>query len=85
MSNVYLVIQHQSADPEYDKSVVYTCATRKLAEYAAAKLNKEYQENVILDDDNQFVEVVDYDYDYHYYEVESYAIEKTKKDIDEYL
>lgn len=80
-NRVYLVIQHQSDSPEYDKNVVYTCATREVAEYAASQLNKEYHENVILDEDNQFVEVINYDYDYHYYEVESYAIENSIEEL----
>lgn len=83
MSNnrVYLVIQHQSSCPDFDKDVVYTCATREVAEYAAGQLNEEYHENVVLDDDNQFVKVVDYDYDYHYYEVKSYAIENSIEEL----
>lgn len=86
-NTVYLVIQHQSASPDFDKNVVYTCATREVAKYAAAKLNEEYHENVVLDDNYQFVEVADYNLDYHYYKVESYAIENSIEELkrDHYL
>lgn len=83
MRNVYLVIQHQFG--EYDNHVVYTCATREVAEYAAGKLNKEYaSKGVELDEDNQFVSVSDDDMMsdlYHYYTVEAYAIEESIEDL----
>ena len=81
---VYLVIQHQSSDPEFDNRTVYVCKTKQLAEYAAAKLNRKYSYNATLDEDNNFVEVPDGAEDWHYYTVESYAVEETKADIDEY-
>ena len=84
IENVYLVVQHQTSDPEFDNRTVYVCKTHALAEYAAAKLNKEYAENVNLDEDNQFVDIIDDDLDCHYYTVEGYAVEQDKKDIDEY-
>lgn len=82
MVNVYLVIQHQSGDPDYDKSVVYTCATEEVAEYAAKKLNKEYAENVELDEYGLFVDVKDWNLDYHYYDVEYFTIKQTTNDIE---
>lgn len=81
---VYLVVQHQSTSPEYDNRTVYVCNTRELAEYAAAKLNKEYAENVELDEDNLFIDIKDDMLEWHYYTVDSCAVEKTKEDIDEY-
>ena len=83
MSNVYLVIQHQFG--ECDKDVVYTCATREVAEYAAGKLNEKYaSEGVILDEDNLFVDISDDDMmndSYHYYTVESSAIEESIEEL----
>lgn len=84
MKRVYLVIQHQTSSPEFDNRTVYVCNTKELAEYAAAKLNRKYAENVELDEDKLFVDIKDYDKESHYYEVESYAIEETKEDIDNY-
>lgn len=84
LPRVWLVIQHQSADPEYDNRTVYVCKTEELAKYAAIKLNKRYAENAKLDDEGLFEDVIDEDDDSHYYTYESYAIEETQKDIDEY-
>lgn len=82
---VYLVMQHQSDDPEFYNYAVYVCESRELAEYAAAKLNKKYSYNAVLDENNQFVNIANTNIDWHYYEVESYVVEQTKKDIDEYI
>lgn len=84
IKNVYLVVQHQTSDAEYDNRTVYVCETHALAEYAAAKLNKKYAENVELDEDNQFIDIKDEMLDSHYYTVEGCAVEQTKQDIDEY-
>lgn len=81
---IWLVVQHQSDSDEFDNRTVYTCASQEIAEYAAAKLNKQYACNVELDDDNLFVDIKDTELDWHYYEVESSAIEETRQDIDEY-
>lgn len=79
---VWLVVQHQSSSPEYDNRTVYVCNSMALAEYAAAKLNAQYAENVELDENNLFIDIKDDMLDSHYYTVESYAVEETKKDID---
>ena len=84
MKRVYLVIQHQTSDVEYDNRTVYVCETYAIAEYAAIKLNKRYAENVILDEDNLFVDIKDETKDSHYYTIESYAVEQSEQDIDEY-
>jgi len=81
---VYLVEQHQSDSPEFDNRTVYCCATRELAEYAAAKLNKQYSHNAILDEDNLFIDLPEGAEEWHYYTVESCAVEQTQHDIDEY-
>lgn len=84
MSNVYLVIQHQALS-EYDKEVVYVCASEEVAEYAASQLNKEYASSgVELDENNLFVDVSDEDImndTYHYYTVESYAVENSIEEL----
>ena len=84
MSNVYLVIQHQALS-EYDKKVVYVCASEEVAEYAAGQLNKEYASSgVMLDENNLFVDVSDEDImgdTYHYYTVESYAVENSIEEL----
>ena len=84
IESVYLVVQHQTSDPEFDNRTVYVCKTRTLADYAAAKLNVQYADNVNLDEDNQFVDIIDDNLDCHYYTVEGYAVEQDKHDIDEY-
>lgn len=84
MERVYCVIQHQDSEPEFDNRTVYVCKTRELAEYAAAKLNKQYAKGVTLDEDSLVSDIANMDEDKHYYDVESYAIEQTKEDIDEY-
>lgn len=84
LPRVWLVIQHQSSDPEYDNRTVYVCKTEELAKYATIKLNKRYAENAKLDDEGLFEDIIDEDDDSHYYTYESYAIEETQKDIDEY-
>lgn len=84
LPRVWLVIQHQSSDPEYDNRTVYVCKTEELAKYATIKLNKRYAENARLDDEGLFEDIIDEDDDSHYYTYESYAIEETQADIDEY-
>ena len=84
LQRVWLVIQHQSSDPEFDGRTVYVCKTPELAKYATIKLNKRYAENVELDDEGLAMDVIDENDDSHYYTYESYAIEETQADIDEY-
>ena len=84
LPRVWLVIQHQSSDPEYDNRTVYVCKTEELAKYAAIKLNKKYAYNIELSDEGEAMDIIDEDDDSHYYTYESYAIEETQKDIDEY-
>lgn len=84
LPRVWLVIQHQSSDPEFDGRTVYVCKTEELAKYATIKLNKRYAENIELDDEGEAMDVIDENQDSHYYTYESYAIEETQKDIDEY-
>lgn len=82
---VYLVIQHQTACPEFDNSTVYVCATREIAEYTARRLNRIYAENVKLDKNDLFYDVIDFELDYHYYDVEAIELEETTKKIDKHL
>lgn len=84
LPRVWLVIQHQSSEPEYDNRTVYVCKTEELAKYATIKLNKQYAENIELSDEGEAMDVIDENQDSHYYTYESYAIEETQKDIDEY-
>lgn len=84
LPRVWLVIQHQSSEPEYDGRTVYVCKTEELAKYATIELNKEYADNIELDDEGLAMDVIDENQDSHYYTYESYAIEETQKDIDEY-
>lgn len=84
LPRVWLVIQHQSSDPEFDGRTVYVCKTEELAKYATIKLNKRYADNIELDDEGLAMDVIDEHLDSHYYTYESYAIEETQKDIDEY-
>ena len=84
LPRVWLVIQHQSACPEYDNRTVYVCKTEELAKYATIKLNKRYADNIELDEEGLAIDVIDENQDSHYYTYESYAIEETQKDIDEY-
>ena len=85
---IYLVIQHQALS-EYDNHVVFACASREVAEYAAGKLNKEYASSgVKLDKNNLFVSVSDKDLmgdTYHYYDVICRDIKQTKEDLNKYL
>lgn len=84
LPRVWLVIQHQSSDPEFDGRTVYVCKTEELAKYATIKLNKQYADNIELDDEGLAMDVIDENQDSHYYTYESYAIEETQADIDEY-
>lgn len=84
IERVYLVIQHQSSEPEFDGRTVYVCKTEELAKYAAIKLNKKYAENIELSDEGEAMDVIDENQDSHYYTYESYAVEQTQSDIDEY-
>lgn len=84
LPRVWLVIQHQSSEPEYDGRTVYVCKTEELAKYATIKLNKQYADNIELDDEGLAMDVIDEDKDSHYYTHESYAIEETQEDIDRY-
>lgn len=84
LPRVWLVIQHQSSDPEFDGRTVYVCKTEELAKYATIKLNKRYAENIELSDEGEAMDVIDENQDSHYYTYESYAIEETQDDIDEY-
>lgn len=84
LPHVWLVIQHQSSDPEFDGRTVHVCKTEELAKYATIKLNKKYAENIELSDEGEAMDVIDENQDSHYYTYESYAIEETPDDIDEY-
>lgn len=82
---VYLVIQHQTACPEFDNSTIYVCATRKTAEYTARRLNCIFAENVKLNEENLFCDVIDFELDYHYYDVEAIEVEENRKKINKHL
>lgn len=84
LERVWLVIQHQSSDEEFDGRVVYVCKTEEVAKYATIKLNKKYAENVELTDEGEALDVIDEYEDSHYYTYEASAVEQTKEDIDEY-
>lgn len=84
LPRVWLVIQHQSSDPEFDGRTVYVCKTQELAKYATIKLNKRYADNIELDDEGLAMDIIDENQDSHYYTYESYAIEETQQDIDKY-
>lgn len=75
MKNIYLVIQHQPAEPEYDNTTIYTYDNREAAEECAKRLNLEYAKGVVLDEDGLFYVVLNDEDDYHYYEVEASALE----------
>lgn len=84
LPRVWLVVQHQSSDPEFDGRTVYVCKTQELAKYATIKLNKRYADNIELDDEGLAMDIIDENQDSHYYTYESYAIEETQQDIDKY-
>lgn len=84
LPRVWLVIQHQSSDPEFDGRTIHVCKTEELAKYATIKLNKKYAKNIELSDEGEAMDVIDENQDSHYYTYESYAIEETQDDIDEY-
>lgn len=84
LPRVWLVIQHQSSDPEFDGRTIHVCKTEELAKYATIKLNKKYAENIELSDEGEAMDVIDENQDSHYYTYESYAVEETQDDIDEY-
>lgn len=75
MNKVYKVIQHQAAYPEYDNQTIYIYDNQKAAEECARRLNLEYAEGVILDDEGLFSDLVDDNDTAHYYTVESYIVE----------
>ena len=80
MNKVYKVIQHQAADPEYDNQTIYIYDNIEAAEECAKRLNLEYAEGVVLDDEGLFSYLVD-DYDTaHYYTIESYVVESKVDD-----
>lgn len=75
IKNVYMVVQHQPIEPNYDNATIYTYINREAAEECAKRLNLEYAKNVVLDEDGLFYTVVNDADDYHYYTVEPSLLE----------
>lgn len=75
MPAIYLVVQHQPCDAEYDNSTIYTYDNQQAAEDCTKRLNLEYAKNVILDEKGLFKAIEEDAYDYHYYEVEAFELE----------
>ena len=80
---VYQVVQHQYSEPEYDNQTIYIFDNIEAAEECARRLNLEYADGVILDEEGLFVEVSRDDC-CHYYSVESMIVESTVSDADVY-
>lgn len=80
---VYQVVQHQYSEPEYDNQTIYIFDNVEAAEECARRLNLEYADGVILDEEGLFVEVGRDDC-CHYYTVESMIVESTVSDADVY-
>ena len=80
---VYQVVQHQYSEPEYDNQTIYIFDNIEAAEECARRLNLEYADGVILDDEGLFVEVENDDC-CHYYTVESIIVESTVANVDVY-
>lgn len=80
-TKVFLVKQTQYSiddlrQDDYLRQTIYVCSTREKAEQYAKKLNKEYGDGAVFDDDNLFVEE-DYDSDFHhYYDVECMVVDE---------
>lgn len=80
-TKVFLVKQTQYSiddlcEDDYLRQTIYVCSTREKAEQYAKKLNKEYGDGAVFDDDNLFVEE-DYDSDFHhYYDVECMVVDE---------
>lgn len=76
IKNIFLVVQHQPESPEYDNTTIYTYSSREEAEECAKRLNLEYAKGVVLDENGQFMFVVNEEEDTcHYYEVVSSLLE----------
>ena len=80
MNKVYKVIQHQAADPEYDNQTIYIYDNIEAAEECARRLNLEYAEGVVLDDEGLFSYLVDDSDTAHYYTIESDVVESKVDD-----
>ena len=80
-TKVFLVKQTQYSYDEFDNSdylrqTIYVCSTREKAEQYAKKLNKEYGDGAVFDNDNLFVEE-DCSCDFHhYYDVECMMVDE---------
>ena len=70
---VWLVIQNQT-DSEYDRSVVNVVDNENKAIALCVKYNKEYAQNVILNEQGLLEKVLDYGF-YHFYEYKAMDIE----------
>ena len=79
----YQVVQHQYSEPEFDNQTIYIFDNVEAAEECARRLNLEYADGVILDEEGLFVEVSRDDC-CHYYTVESMIMESTIEDADVY-
>lgn len=70
---VWLVIQNQT-DSEYDRSVVNAVDSEQKAIKLCAEYNKEYAQNVIINDQGLIEKILDYGF-YHFYEYKAMDIE----------
>ena len=80
MKDIFLVIQHQPDEPEYDNTTIYTYDNREAAEECAKRLNLEYAKGVILDEEGLYLDTLVDEESYHYYEVEASALESVVDD-----
>lgn len=80
-TKVFLVKQTQYSiddlcQDDYLRQTIYVCSTREKAEQYAKKLNKEYGDGAVFDDDNLFVEEDCHSDFHHYYDVECMVVDE---------